>query len=86
MARKTQKSIEQNELLLPSLALSALALVLVGVLMTGMSAQKTTSTKVSASKSRLLTKGSSFEDLQADLSLLSVDDIDTELNILEDQE
>lgn len=82
MARK--KSVPaQNELLLPSLALSALVLILVGVLVTGMGPNNSTNSQVSANKSRLLTKGTQVDDLEADLLLLQEDTLDAEISVLE---
>ena len=84
MPRKT-KSVTQNELLLPSLALSMLAFVLVGALVTAVSSQPTPQSSVSAdnSGSRLLTRGNEVDDLEADMLLLQEDSLDSEISVLE---
>jgi len=86
MARKKSTKYsapKQNELLLPSLALSMLALVLVGALVSVTSSSKTPQTSVSADSRRLLTKGTDLDDLEADLLLLQEDSLESEISVLE---
>lgn len=76
-----RQSISDNQLLIPSLALSAIVMVLVGVLMTSLNSAPTPETQISASQgARQLTRSTELDDLKTDLILLEEDSIDTELS------
>lgn len=82
MARK-RKSIQDNELLLPSMALCTLVFVIVGLLSISLN-QDSTNTRVEAdTPNRQLTEGYQQVDLETDLMLLQEDTLDTELESLD---
>ena len=84
MARKKTVKPEQNELLMPALALSMLVFVLVGALVTA-TTRTTPQSNISANnrQARLLTKDNKVDDLEADLLLLQEDSLDSEISVLE---
>lgn len=82
MAKRSTQP-KQNELLLPSLALSLVVLVLVGAMAGGIFNRPTPQTSVSASnRARSLTKDNQVEDLESDLLLLREDTLDSEMAVL----
>lgn len=83
MAKKATAN-KTNDLLIPTLALSAVVLVLVGVLTTVLPFMKPSQTEVAADRGgRQLTRGMEVEDLQTDLLLLEEDTLETELSTLQ---